>query len=165
LESRARIRVDFSARGFEIEGSEEFVANLFDRIMNVIGSTAAQAGSVTLGEIELDSELEPERESSSQATASSMSHFGEMLHSLPRSATDVDRVLIAGLYIQQNNQTATFQTADVNKLLRDHGIKVSNPSQSIKNNEIAKRLFSVQRGKFRVSRVGVEYVNQLMQGA
>ena len=55
----------------------------------------------------------------------------------------------------------TFATAEASKLLVEQGIKVSNPSQSLKNNMDGKKLFRVGN-RFKISREGQDRVNDLL---
>jgi hypothetical protein len=41
------------------------------------------------------------------------------------------------------------------------GVKLGNPSQSVKQNLVAKRAFAVQRGRYRVARDGLGHLEQL----
>jgi hypothetical protein len=87
--------------------------------------------------------------------------FGELLQALPRNAADVDRMLLAGLFLQRRAAERAFTTADANRLLLEHGIKLGNPSQSVKQNLVAKRAFAVQRGRYRVAQGGLSHLEQL----
>ena len=89
------------------------------------------------------------------------STFGELLQRLPRTATDVDRMLIAGYCAQRDGSDNGFGTGDANRLLTEQGVKVGNPSQCVKQNLLAKRVFKHQ-GRYRVSQIGLDYLRQLL---
>ena len=52
-------------------------------------------------------------------------------------------------------------TGEANTLLTDQGIKVGNPSQCVKQNLVAKRVFKHQR-RYRVSQTGLDQLRQLL---
>jgi hypothetical protein len=87
--------------------------------------------------------------------------LGELLHHLPRSATDVDRMLLAGHFIQSRSGDTSFGTGEANALLAEQGVKIGNPSQSVKQNVVARRVFRHQR-RYRVSQIGIDHLAQLL---
>ena len=90
--------------------------------------------------------------------------LGELLHHLPRSATDVDRMLLAGHFAQSRSADNAFSTGEANALLTEQGVKIGNPSQSVKQNVVARRVFRHQR-RYRVSQIGLDYLRQTARHA
>ena len=90
--------------------------------------------------------------------------LGELLHHLPRSATDVDRMLLAGHVAQSRSSDNAFSTGEANALLTEQGVKIGNPSQSVKQNVVARRVFRHQR-RYRVSQIGLDHLAQLLRPA
>jgi hypothetical protein len=84
-----------------------------------------------------------------------------LLNRLPRGATDVDRMLLAGYSAQQNGADTGFGTGEANALLSEQGVKVDNPAQCVKQNLLAKRVFKHQ-GRYRVSQIGLDHLRQLL---
>lgn len=156
MAGQARIRVSLTTGDLEVEGSEAFVAKYAEPLDELIerlregrlqAPTAPTAGSRTPA-----------------ASASASSHpeeFGEALHALPNSATGTDQILLAGLFAQQESAESTFSTGEANQLLVGQGIKLTNPSQALKNGITAKRAFKVGK-RYRVSKAGEEHINELM---
>jgi hypothetical protein len=149
---RAKLRINLAQREFEVEGSENFVRAYAERLDQLLEwltqQTAAAAGS-----------LPPVRtDGDGLAVADS---FGELLQRLPRTATDVDRMLVAGYFAQQGGADSNFATGEANHLLTEQGVKVGNPSQCVKQNLVAKRVFKHQ-GRYRVSQIGLDYLRQLV---
>ncbi len=145
----AKLRVNLQAGEFEVEGSEAFVERYSARIealLRRLGRPTTNMDAVEAMAIGPDDEPLP---------------FGSWLQRLPRTATDVDRMLLAGWRLQEATAENWFATADANRLLIEHGIKLGNPSQSVKQNLIAKRAFLVQRGRYRVAQDGVRHLEQL----
>jgi len=74
-------------------------------------------------------------------------------------------MLAAGFYLQQLASDDSFATGDANKRLAEHGIKIGNASQCVRQSLAARRVFAVTRGRFRVSQQGRTYLKQLTNGA
>lgn len=157
MSERARLRVNLAQSEFEVEGSEAFVrtyAERFDALLDRLGRGAP-----------LD---EPPAAAAQPAKAPQLSlegaSLGELLHHLPRSATDVDRMLLAGHIAQSRSSDNSFSTGEANTLLTEQGVKIGNPSQSVKQNVIARRVFRHQR-RYRVSQIGLDHLAQLLRSA
>ena len=154
MEQRARIRVDLAQRAFEIEGSETFVRELLDRLEDLVQNGApAEVAAVF---------AEPPPAPVPAAPASELGSFGEFIQRLPSSATEVDRMLAAGYWCQAQSADDAFATGDANRRLTEQGIKLGNPSQCVRQSLNARRVFAVQRGRFRVSQTGRHYLRQLV---
>lgn len=155
MSERARLRVNLAQSEFEVEGSEEFVrayAERFDALLDRLGQGAVPE--------------EPPAATAPPPRAPKFSiegaSLGELLHHLPRSATDVDRMLLAGHVAQSRSADDAFSTGEANALLTEQGIKIGNPSQSVKQNVIARRVFRHQR-RYRVSQIGLDHLAQLLR--
>jgi hypothetical protein len=152
LDQRGRLRINLSQREFEVEGSEEFVRGFADRIQELLDlfdlppPVAAVAGD------------------NAQATEANttLGTFGEFILSLPSSSTDVDKMLAAGFYVQVTSPDDAFATGDANRRLTEQGIKLGNPSQCVKQSLLAKRVFLVSKGRYRVSQPGRAHLRQLL---
>ncbi|MEO1089063.1 MAG: hypothetical protein AAFX81_00380 [Pseudomonadota bacterium] len=146
----ARLRINLQQREFEVEGTEEFVkayAERFEQLLEgfQLGTKDAPLPAAVAGDAAGEG-------------------FGELLQALPRTATDVDRMLLAGWFVQCGVAERTFSTADASRRLVDQGVKVGNPSQSVKQNLVAKRAFQVQRGRYRVAQGGLAHLEALTGG-
>jgi hypothetical protein len=149
----AKLRVNLQQREFEVEGSEAFVATYGARIEQLLHRLIEGARPPGDAVAPVPAEGEPDD-----------GGFGALLHALPRNATDVDRMLLAGWFVQAGNAERSFTTADANRHLVEQGIKVGNASQSVKQNLLAKRAFQVQRGRYRVAQTGLQHLAQLTGG-
>ena len=85
--------------------------------------------------------------------------FGEVLHTLS-SKSGTDQILLAGHYVAKSSADGTFSTVDAHKLLIEQGVKLSNASQSMKNNTSAKRAFKVGN-RFKVAKSGLDHLKTL----
>lgn len=151
------LRINLAAGEFELSGSPDFISQydavtreLLDRLTKTPVAPSAPAAA-------------PAGAAASPApvaTADDVGAFGEVLHSLSSSATATDQILVAGWYIARSTSDGTFSTAEANKLLLEQGIKVANPSQSLKNCVGAKRAFKMGN-RFKVSKTGETHIGSL----
>jgi nucleoside 2-deoxyribosyltransferase len=88
-------------------------------------------------------------------------HLGKSLDRLPHSATDVDRMLLAGYVAQSRSADQSFSVGEANAMLAEQGINIGNPSQALKQNLIARRVFRHER-RYRVSQLGLDHLVQLI---
>src|SRR4051812_13324997 len=104
--AEARARISLSARELEVEGSESFVERfnesfepLIERLTQIApAAPAAGAAPAAAG-------------TSGTGTPTAIGvglEFGEVLHGLPKGATDTDRVLLAGYHAQTQSADFTF---------------------------------------------------------
>lgn len=163
MEQPARLRINLAQREFEVEGSEAFVRSFADRIEELMdqlesgsGAAPAPAAAAPQGA--------PRGEPRGSENSSALGSFGEFILQLPSSGTDVDKMLAAGFYVQLQSPDDAFGTADANKRLTEQGIKLGNPSQCVKQSLMAKRVFLVSKGRYRVSQPGRAYLRQLLGG-
>lgn len=153
---RARLRVNLAQREFEVEGSERFVASYAERIEALLDDLAAanpHRGDVPRPAAPGDGQT---------SSLAGFAGFGDFMQHLPRGATDVDRMLAAGYFAQAQSGDNAFVTADASRRLIEQGIRIGNPSQCVKQNLLAKRVFSIQRGRYRVSQQGMQHLGHLM---
>lgn len=147
-----RLRINLAQGEFEVEGSEAFVnayAERFEALLERLNGAAEgpPPPRAALQGVPVGPPAPPS--------------FGEVIQKLPRAASDVDRILVAGHFAQIRNPDKSFSTADANALLTEQGIKVGNPSQCVRQNLVAKRVFKHQ-GRYRVSQAGVDHLRQLL---
>lgn len=157
MTQEARVRISLSG-DLEVQGSEAFVERYADAIQDLllrmkeqrVPQAATQAAGV------------PGSSSKAEATVEKR-EFGEVLHSLPNKVSGPDQMLVAGWYAQDASSDNTFSTNEANQLLIGQGIKLSNPSQALKNAISAKRVFKVG-SRYRVSKTGEQHLQSLLGG-
>lgn len=149
MEERARIRINLSQRELEIEGPRGFVEGYGGLLERLLAAFEAQPAATAAG-----AAGDPDPEES----------FGAFIQHLPLAATDVDRMLAAGYWVQRRSGDDAFATAEASRRLVEHGLKIGNPSQCVKQALLAKRVFVYQRGRYRVSQQGRQYLRQVMGG-
>ncbi len=161
MEQQARLRINLAQREFEVEGSEAFVRSFAERFGDLLDQLEADMGAAP-APAPAAAPLPHEGARSPGNGASSLGSFGEYIMRLPSSGTDVDKMLAAGYYMQQQSPDDAFGTADANKRLNEQGIKLGNPSQCVKQSLMAKRVFMISKGRYRVSQPGRAYLRQLL---
>jgi hypothetical protein len=148
-----RIRANRSTGELEIEGPSKAVAEWWDRLWPELTENASVGGRA----------FAP-RSRSSVVTASDEELpdlFGEFYAEFRSDITDVDKVLIAGAFVQGKEPDRSFTTKAANQLLMDQNIKVTNASENVRRLTQMKRVFVVSTRKFRVSASGFEYLQTI----
>ena len=154
--TKARIRVNLNTREIEIEGSEDFIKNNTDKFDNYLhalrnepapGSFAGRTAGKTNGE-------EPKKPKPGS--------FAEYYQRLPKGAKKGDKILLAAYYSQMKNPDNSFSTRETTKLLSAQNVKLSNPSQYIKNSINSSRMEQLQKGRYRLTKDGIEHVNSML---
>jgi len=70
--------------------------------------------------------------------------------------------LLTAYYVQSQSHTNDFKTSNVNKALKDHSIKLANPSETIRRLGVKKYLFQTRKiGKLRFMRVSADGLEEL----
>ena len=157
----ARIRVNLSISEIEVEGTETFVREYVDKLEDLLESRKKQPKVRSAPQ-----EMAVTEQAPAPAKADMPEVFGEYLQQFPRSITDIDRVLIAAYFVQSHDPKVCFTTGNTNKLLTEQGHKVANASDCVKKSTKTKRVFAVPssgKGKYRVSRTGIDYINKLLE--
>jgi hypothetical protein len=153
-EQRARLRINLTEGEFEVEGSEAFVSSYvprFERWLSQLDEAAPAGGP----------RVKPSSKPRPGPVAES---FGELLQHLPRSASDVDRMLLAGYFVHLRSADRSFATGEASALLTEQGVKVGNPSQCVRQSLAAKKVFKHQ-GRYRISQTGTDFLRQLVGDA
>jgi hypothetical protein len=156
MEQNARLRINLIAREIEVEGSEAFVREYSEKFENLLSSLAefpalppaTEGGKTTIIEAPMATGLP--------------ANFGEYLHMFPRDITDLDKMLIAGYYAQFQSSDNSFTTAIAHSLLKEQGIKPTNAADCVTKNKKTKKVFALEKSKFRVSSTGSEYLDILL---
>ncbi len=172
MEHTARVKIVLHGGEFEIEGSEAFVSSYADTIASLseLLKNAPSHSSATGGKESnlnpgkqfaiFDSEAPPPVDTVPLASPDS---FGELYYKAPKSTSKSDVVLLASFFVQSHNGEGTFSTREVNKLLRDHGIDMTNTAHFNKLNQDYKKVFKMRQGQYKVSEEGVEHLRSILR--
>lgn len=158
---RARIRLNFTTRELEIEGPIPFVKELLDEYRPLVQATGESEDRPPLP---VKAGPGPPFQIPPAVGKSIPDSFGEYLHAFPDSLSGPDKTLVAAVFVQAHSDDNSFSTLEVNTLLKNHGIRLSNASLAVKRMVAAKNSFSTARGKYRVSTEGHRAVDELVRG-
>lgn len=159
MSDEARVRINLHQREIEVAGSEEFVERYAERI-------EAMFGRLLDDKAELPSPfVEQSTTPAALIDKPDLGPFGAFLHRLPNGATEVDKMLAAGFYVEAQSSDGSFGTAEANRRLVEQGIKVGNPSQCVRQSLSAKRVFTLTKGQYKVSIEGRQHLRRLMGDA
>lgn len=159
MTSDGRVRISLSTGELEIEGSSEFVASYDDAIKDMLERLANEpVSALSMSGAQTASATDENQAGGvpSQGFGPRSDHreFGEVLHELPSNATGTDQILVAAWYVGGDEPVST---ADAHKLLIEHGVKLSNAAQCMRQNLSSKRVFK-SGNKWRISKPGKEYL-------
>ena len=153
MTDHARIRINLSQREVEVEGSPAFVERYAEQMETLLQQLASDTNAEPSMPLEADPPASPPVD---------LGTFGEYLHRLPSSATEVDKILAAGYFCEASSGTGGFTTADANRRLVEHGVKVGNASQCVKQSVTARRVFKLDKTQYKVSQEGHRYLDRLL---
>ncbi len=166
MEDSTRIRISLTQQEVEVEGREAFVRDLLPRLEALLarlGKAKADLPSLAAGPAAATPPSPGRAETAVPASPRrALPLFGEFIHHLPADATEVDKMLAAGFWVQLHSPERSFATAEASRRLAEHGIRIGNPSQCVRQNIQAKRVFLVRKGRYRVAQAGVEHLRRLM---
>jgi hypothetical protein len=152
-EARLKVRANRTTGEVEIEGPAQVVAEWWDKLWpevgNQAGGAAGQAGGARV----------PLTSTTNNGQVPEI--FGEFYTEFRSDITDVDKVLVAGAFIQNRDQERVFTTKAANQALLDQNIKVANASENVRRLIQTKRAFVVSDGRYRVSAGGFEHLSSL----
>ena len=152
-----RIRLCIGTHELELEGPEQFISEHKALITDMLSSRSRHP----VGDgASREAEASPDHPMLSLSSL----EFGEALFMLRDDASGTDKILLAGKFAQVMSDNNTFDTREANQLLLGQGVKLANPSQSLKNNLKAKRAFKFE-GRYRMSRDGESHIESLISSA
>ena len=168
--SDCKIKLKLKSAEIEIEGNQEFVEKQIENLANIF-ELVSTSENIEEEEEVLDEILEKvdSTETDSEDTQDIVipDNFGEWYHKFKSDISNFDKALVAGYFVQSNSSTKDFKTSEVNKTLKDHGIKLSSATVFI--NQLADKKLVFQTRKvgnlhfMRVSQEGLKHFKSIMQ--
>lgn len=170
MEPKSKFKLNLRTGEIEIEGSEEFIEKQILNLSSLAELFIAVSKSEPIPEDDSESELDSLLDSSGKDPDTKVfevpDSFGEFYHKFRDDTTDKDKALIAGYFVQSKSAKNEFKTIEVNKILKELGIKLSNPTTSIKYLANDKYVFQTRKEGalhyMRVSQDGLEYLKTLL---
>jgi hypothetical protein len=153
VSERLRVRINRSTGELELEGTEQQVSTWLEKLSPLLNE--GRVATIRNGPAPPLALAQP------RADHDFPEFFGEYYSEFRSDITDVDRVLIAGAFVQAKEPDRVFTTKNANQLLLDQNIKVTNASENVRRLVTTKRVFGVPGGKFRVSASGLEHLKVL----
>lgn len=166
MSDAAKFKLNLKSGEVEIEGSEKFVEKQIEQLESLVKSLGLQA---VLSRKEQDSMGDESEESvvtskidQPSSDVIPVASFGEWLNSFQIDINDLDKALITARFVQSQSAQNDFKTSEVNKSLKDHGIKLSNPSSSLQRLAEKKLMFQTRKvGSLKYMRVSTDGQKQL----
>lgn len=175
MSDTTRIRVSTRFGEVEFEGSEEFVNKQIDNVEGLLErfhNVYLKLGLYEAGDDKLkfvgsyEKQEVEEKEQVSQIDLSVPDTFGEWYQKFPKDMSENDVALVTGYFHQEKSDTKEFKTQDVNNLLNEFGIKLSNTSLSVKR--LVENKFAFPIGKegrikrYKIAKPGEEKMKELI---
>lgn len=170
-----RVKINLLSGEIELEGSEEFVANQMENLDSIIELlSSVRKPTKTEADDSTDEELDVEAKgnhsdqpSRNPGQITVPDSFGEWMHKFRDDVNDLEKCLLTAYFVQNSSPQNDFKTREVNNSLKEHGIKLSNPSTSLKRLVEKKLLFQTRKNgtvKFmRVSQDGMQLLKSLLR--
>ena len=160
MSETAKFKLNLKTGEVEIEGSEEFVERQVQALQSLVELMDLHHSPGETFDTGTSSEVSTESQPDTATTpndATLPSSFGEWMHSFRTDLNDQDKALITARYVQSQAATNDFKTSEINNSLRDHGVKLANPSEALKRLSDKKLIFQTRKvGKLRYMRVSVD---------
>lgn len=175
MSEKAKINMKIGEIEISIEGPSEFVSKQYDKVESHLNAYKSLSESIKKSNSEnptqkpaTKSSGTPKTEEKAEVTSPNElpNSFGEWLNLIPKDTSETDKALLAGYYTQLNSEAGYYRSRDVSKLLKEHGIKLSNPSLFVKANANNKNSFQHSKNgsetNYKLSRDGETYAKSLM---
>jgi len=180
-ENNSKINLKVGDIEFTIEGSSDFVAKQYREMEKKLGIQEKLKGeksteTATKTTTRKKSPGRPKKKTTTKSAATSKSatstvasQVSQWMKQVPKKLKNTDKALVAAYLNQLASGENTFRVRDVSNTLKDYGIKVSNPSNLMKNAEKARKLIEEvaregRQAQYRFTKEGEEYVRQKFPG-
>lgn len=175
-ENNSKLNVKVGEVEISIEGPSDFVTKQYREMEEKLGIQERISGS------KLAKSKAPKTTTRKSATTrtkkkaatkakdtAQVGQVGEWMKSVPKKLKNTDKALIAAYLNQLASGDNTFKVRDVSNTIKAHDIKVSNPSNLMRNAEKARKLIEEvsrvgRQAHYRFTKQGVEYVRKKFPG-
>ncbi|MBS3771982.1 MAG: hypothetical protein V5A59_10750 [Bacteroidales bacterium] len=167
----ARIHLKVGEIEFSIEGSPEYVKKQYNQMAKDLNLKEKLAASEQKEEPITKKAAQTAKTGESapkkDTKESTKDDFGEWLSRLPQGLKNRDKIMVAGYFNQLRSKDHVFRVRDINNILKDHGINITNPSSLINNvvksQNILRQVSRQGRQKyFQLTKEGEKYIRDLL---
>lgn len=171
-----RVKINLKTGEIEFEGSQEFVESQMDNLESIIDLLSSNVEERDFVSTHYNEDSGEDAEDNIADTENSETlpeltvpeSFGEWMHKFKEGINGIDKALVTAYYVQNQAPKNDFKTIEVNQSLKDHGIKLANPSKSLKSLEGKKYLFQTRKEGpkirfMRVSQDGIKFLKTLLR--
>lgn len=187
-ENNSKINVKVGDVEFSIEGPADFVTKQYREMEKKLGIQERVSGSTTKSAPKTSKKSSATKSTTKKSAATKSTakksskkpaaqqpvseqarQVAEWMKQVPKKLKNTDKALIAAYLNQLASGENTFRVRDVTNTLRQHAIKVSNPSNLMRNAEKARNLVEQvskegRQAHYRFTKEGVEYVRKKFPG-
>lgn len=168
-ENLSKINLKVGQIEISIEGPSDFVSTQYDKVEVHLKSFLELSTKIPAAKPVISNNNQQDSpEATQKALSGSLPDtFGEWLNKIPRETSDTDKAVLAGYFTQITSEQKCFRVRDVTKLLKEHSIKLSNPSTFCKGAVNSKKIFQHSKtgseSNYRVTRETEKEMKQLLQ--
>jgi hypothetical protein len=178
-DNNSKINLKVGDIEFTIEGSSDFVTKQYREMEKKLGiqdklkgeKAVSASATTTKQTTRKKSPGRPKKKTTTSKSASTTvaSQVSQWMKQVPKKLKNTDKALVAAYLNQLASGENTFKVRDVSNTLKEYGIKVSNPSNLMKNAEKARKLIEEvaregRQAQYRFTKQGEEYVRQKFPG-
>ncbi len=140
----AKINLKIGQIEISIEGPSDFVSKQYDKVeahLKTYSELSSKIEKPTKQKEEEKGHITDKKTHTNIEGGDLPQTFGEWLNIIPKETSDTEKAILAGYFVQLTSENKYFRVRDVTKLLTEHSIKLSNPSQFLKTSVDSKKLF------------------------
>jgi hypothetical protein len=159
-----KIRISLISREVEFEGDLQLIKENFgEHIEDYLKALKKEPPSTPIEKKQNVNHQTSISVTSNPGAGSIPDNFGEFYSKFSKNLSNVDKILLAGYFVQSSSEGKCFTVKESSDLLIEQGVSLSNPGVFNKANISSKRIFKLSGKNFRVSDTGSEYIKSLIQ--
>jgi hydroxypyruvate isomerase len=176
-DNNSKINLKVGEIEFTIEGPSDFVSKQYREMEKKLGiqeKLTEEKTADTRQKTKKGTPGRPKKKTSTKSTTKSNTNtqatqVSQWMKQVPKKLKNTDKALVAAYLNQLASGENTFKVRDVSNTLKEYGIKVSNPSNLMRNAEKARKLIEQisktgRQAQYRFTKEGEEYVRKIFPG-
>lgn len=151
MSDTSKINLKIGQIEISIEGPSEFVSQQYDKVeahlktYSEISTKLPSNANTDLNDSMTNGNSTNNVANNGEDLTGLPESFGEWLNKIAKGTSDTSKAILAGYYTQTTSASKNFRVRDISKILKEHGIKLSNASTFIKNAVKNKKVFQVSK--------------------